>query len=180
MKITYTSQQMLEEWKLRRAIGPMRADCTVTRSDGIDLDALLTAEMRGWYLRLLDTAPPEMLAPEDISALVEITIDSTTGALIVILPPQCRRVIEVKLKGWTTPAAPRQPDRYLSRLTANPFTSPDIHRPVAIAGYRSLTLLPLTSALPESLIAVMDHGDDIYTFDQRALELITPDNSLLP
>lgn len=181
MKITYTSQQMLEEWKLRRAIGPLRADCTVTRSDGIDLDALLTAEMRGWYLRLLDTAPAEMLAPEDISARVSVTVGPGEDSLTVTLPPECRRVLWVRLKEWAEAATPQPADTLRSRRAANPYTRPDRHRPeVTVTGPATLTLLPATSAIPQCIMAVMDHGDDTYTLDQRALELITPENSLLP
>lgn len=181
MKITYTSQQMLEEWKLRRAIGPLRADCTVTRSDGIDLDALLTAEMRGWYLRLLDTAPAEMLAPEDISARVSVAVGPDDDSLTVTLPPECRRVLWVRLKEWTEAATPQPTDSYKNRRAANPYTRPDRHCPTVTAtGSGTLTLRPATSAIPQCIMAVMDHGDDSYTIDQRALELITPENSLLP
>lgn len=58
--ITLTRQEMLAQWKLRRALEPLRADCTAQRNDGIDLDRYLTEEMRSWYLRMLDTAPVEM------------------------------------------------------------------------------------------------------------------------
>lgn len=181
MRITYTSQLMLEEWKLRRAIGPLRADCTVTRSDGIDLDALLTAEMRGWYLRLLDTAPAEMLAPEDISARVSVTVGPGEDSLTVTLPPECRRVLWVRLKEWAEAATPQPADTLRNRRAANPYTRPDRHRPeVTVTGPATLTLRPATSAIPQCIMAVMDHGDDTYTLDQRALELITPENSLLP
>ena len=38
MKIKLSSSEMLAQWKLRRGFEPLRADCVISRADGIDLD----------------------------------------------------------------------------------------------------------------------------------------------
>ena len=62
MKLTH--EQMLELWMMRRYGETPRCDAAVTRTDGIDLATLAAAEMRAWYLALLDEGPRELLYPK--------------------------------------------------------------------------------------------------------------------
>ena len=64
MMLRLTQADMLAQWKMRRYLEPLRTDCLISRSDGIDIDAYCVMEMRRWYLDLLATAPVEFLAPE--------------------------------------------------------------------------------------------------------------------
>ena len=52
MEITLTPDEMLERWRLYRAMEPLRADCVVERTDGLDIDTILRIQMRAWYLDL--------------------------------------------------------------------------------------------------------------------------------
>lgn len=90
---------MLDLWRLRRGLQPQRTDCTVVRTDGVDIDGLLGRQIDDWYLNLLDTAPVEMLPVTEMRTRVEPVLDEN-GSVDVILPDVCRRLVSVKLKGW--------------------------------------------------------------------------------
>ena len=49
MKLTLDQSEMLALWKRRHFIEPLRADCTIERTDGIDIDARCREEMRALY-----------------------------------------------------------------------------------------------------------------------------------
>ena len=49
MKLTLDQTEMLALWKRRHFIEPLRADCTIERTDGIDIDARCREEMRALY-----------------------------------------------------------------------------------------------------------------------------------
>lgn len=102
MKQTLTQARMLEIWKQKRMVEPLRLDCTVTRTDGPDVDAILTEEMRSWYLNLLDSGPISALAPVDVTATCKI--DPMSDARMVIKGPEgCRRILSVWFSGWDFP-----------------------------------------------------------------------------
>lgn len=103
---------MLALWKRRHFIEPLRADCTIERTDGIDLDARLREEMRAWYLDLLRHGPVEALAPAEIAGECRAVV-SPEGVTELILPAGVERVLSVQLSGWcraaTVIADPRHP-----------------------------------------------------------------------
>lgn len=63
MKLHLTRDEFLALWRIHRGYSPLRTDTSVQRSDGMDLDTILLAEMDDWYLRLLLEADAAMLAP---------------------------------------------------------------------------------------------------------------------
>ena len=83
-------------------VEPLRLDCTVSRTDGPDVDAILTEEMRSWYLDLLDNAPISTLAPVDRTATCKIDALSD-GRLVITAPDGCRRILSVWFTGWDCP-----------------------------------------------------------------------------
>lgn len=38
MKLRLSTDEMLSQWRMRRALEPLRSDCTIERIDGIDID----------------------------------------------------------------------------------------------------------------------------------------------
>lgn len=177
-----TADEMLAHWRLARGLEPLRADSTVTRTDGVDLDALLMIEIRAWYLNLLDTAPEPMICVDDMAAVTPV-IALPDGTAEVSLPPRTRRVLEVKLAGWERPARivrPADPDApRLLALQASPWSRGGCCRPVAVmeAGRLRLYSLPeadggggASTPVLESLRVVVEPADsDTFRLDTRAL-----------
>lgn len=176
MKTSLTTDEMLEVWRLHRALLPLREDCVVERHDGIDLDIYLRREMRNWYLELLDTAPLEMLKVTDIADETMVRLNADRSGT-VILPDRCRRVTEVKLDGWLRPArivdAAELP---VVSWQQNPFTMGDEAEPIAICDCGSLQLYSVpdgvTAPRLASLKCVIEPDEGIYELDERAFSLI--------
>lgn len=174
MKIKLSTDEMLDQWRLRRELEPLRSDCTVERLDGIDTDALLRNELNDWYRNLLDTAPVEMLSITDIADMVAI-VKRDDGSATVRLPEKCRRVVEVMLDCWQRPARITAADSPLARLQDNPYSRGHTSEPVAVERHRRLQLYSIPDGhVPEitSLYCVMEPDDGFYEMDERALSTI--------
>lgn len=102
MKQTLTQAQMLERWKRKRMVEPLRLDCTVVRTDGPDIDAILIDEMRSWYLNLLDCGPISALAPVDVTMTCK-TDPLSNGRTVITDPEGCRRILSVRFSEWDFP-----------------------------------------------------------------------------
>ena len=168
MIVTLSRRQMIDRWMLMKGFGPMRADASVVRSDGLDLEALFEAEARAWYLGMLDTAPPHLVAAEDISDRVTLTVEADSTAFIE-LPDDCRRVVSLRLEGWRNDALIVAPDSVEARRQDNELTRGGVWRPVAVldVGRRlSTRSLPPGPKRIASLVAVTDGGSDVYRFDE--------------
>jgi|GEM_PF-6171539 len=63
MKRTLTRAEMLELWRNYRTGEPLRLDCTVTRTDGTDFDAVLAAETSAAAAAWISGAPGAGPAP---------------------------------------------------------------------------------------------------------------------
>ncbi len=179
MKLTLDQSEMLALWKRRHFIEPLRADCTIERTDGIDLDARLREEMRAWYLDLLRHGPVEALAPAEIAGECRAVV-SPEGVTELILPTGVERVLSVQLSGWcraaTVIADPRHP---AVRLQENPFSRGGVEAPVAIWSPGSEVVRLMSAAVAAgtpvaSVLAAVDAGPDLYTFDEQAVALINP------
>lgn len=171
-----TQEEMTRQWLLLTRHEPLRADCRVTRSDGIDLETLARTEMRMWYLGLLASAPAEWLEVSEMAddARVEITAE---GTVLVHIPAKCVRPISVSLYGWERPASIVAPDSPAARMQTNPFSRGGICRPVAVLrpGGRELEIFSApapAAARLKSLRGIADSGDDLYVFREDALSTI--------
>ena len=164
MKVTYTKAEMLALWRRIRAVEPLRLDCVVGRTDGPDLDAELTREMRTWYLDLLDHGPLEHVAPEE--AADQATVSTPTDSIVLVTAPEgTRRVLSVEFEGWPVPLAPQTEPALLARRASNPFlVRPD----AAIIGPDKIAVIGVVGSLT-SLVCVIDPGPDLYIFDDAAL-----------
>lgn len=176
MKIMLSSDEMLAQWKLRRGFAPLRTDCEITRSDGIDLDALLRLEMRDWYLNLLDTAPMELLAPENIAGDIALMPQADNSAT-VILPENCRRLVGFKLKEWKRSAKIiTDPYSHEAQMQSNPYCRGGCENPIVVLHGNRLyvySLSPLTSHVIDFATAIMEPTDGGYLMDEAALKTIS-------
>ena len=53
---------MLERRRISGGLEPLRSDCSIEYTDGIDIDRLLEQQLRARYVWMLDHADPSMLA----------------------------------------------------------------------------------------------------------------------
>lgn len=166
---------MLAQWKLRRGFEPLRADCVISRADGIDLDALHRLEMRDWYLNLLNTAPVEMLALTDITSEIAVIPTENDGVGTVLLPESCHRLVEFQLNGWCRPATIiDDPDCYEAQMQINPYSRGGNSQPIVVKRGNRLHLYSLPSGTPSILraIAVVEPSDGTFEMDESALATI--------
>ncbi len=174
-----SKKEMLEKWLLLTRMEPLRADCRVTRSYGIDLEALAAIEMRMWYVNLMCHGPLEWLPVTDIAASAKLSAGDD-DTLTVTLPGECMRPVSVRLYGWERPAPVSPPDSRHALMQTNPFARGGVCRPVAVLGRDGRTLRLHSSpgrpagARLQSLMCVADPGDDTYIFHEDALSSIKP------
>lgn len=176
LTLTLDKNAMLTLWKRSHGYEPARTDCTVTRTDGPDLDVMLSAEMRQWYITTLLEAPLNRLPVTEIADTVT-TVASPPGAASVTLPKRCVRVAEVKMHGWERSAVivtdKQHPDAIAQ---TNPFGRAGIARPVAVLGYGTLTLWPAGPALTTLKAVMLPDNDESFTVTPAMLALM-PDTA---
>lgn len=161
---------MLAIWRSHLALDTAYADCSVEQFDGLNVNDLIARRMRQWYLHLLDTAPAALLPTADIAARCTRTARPDNVANL-LLPADCRRLVQVRCASWPTPVQPTA-DTAALRLLGHPFAAPTARRPMAITSHNALTLAPCAPADAIELIAVIDLGPDTYTLDESLLATI--------
>lgn len=171
-----TSQQMVALARELLLLQPAMSDCTITRTDGIDLDALLTKHLDSWYARLLLTAPAEWLPVEDVAAQVTLTIDAD-DVVTAVPPPHCVRPVEWRLEGWERGVTTfLSPDDHAARLQLNPWTRAGVASPAAIDMGDRLLLFGAPHGQETTLVTarcVVRPIDGNYRFHRAALEDLT-------
>ncbi len=177
MKVRLTRAEMLAQWKRRMYLEPLRSDCLVERSDGIDLDSYCEWEMRNWYLNLLATADMRYLSPVDLTLTSTVKrMDGNRGS--ITLPAGTVRPVRVRLSGWQRDATiVTDVSSMAARRQFNPFSCGGVEEPVALwLGDGRLELFSLAASggtpLPEAVTAIVDHGSEVYEFDELAWELL--------
>ena len=171
---------MLEHCRKAGGLEPLRTDCSVEVSAGIDLNGHLELMLRKWYLDLLDTGDRELVAADNIAASVTAALnEGDTGGAVLTMPALCRRVFDVKMRGWATGTTVLPASEYgrVASLQLNPFTAATAAFPVAVslpgatAGRAAdVAVWPATaSPRAEAVVAALDPGADYYTLDERAL-----------
>ena len=175
--MTLSHQQMLAIWKLRQGFTPQRTDCTADIINAIDIDTILSMQIRDWYINLLDNADISYLVTTDISSRLTPQ-PHPSGTVTIHLPDGIRRITHIKLKGWQRPAAVIRADRdpALASRQANPHTRGGPVNPVAIH-YPPDTVLLYTlpddaDPMIETATAVILPPENTYTLDPSALTLI--------
>lgn len=175
MILTLDRRQMTARWLQLTRLEPLRADCVVTRTYGIDLEALAASEARLWYVSLLGRGPLRWLRVAEMAD--DATLESADdGSVTVILPKNCVRPVSVELHGWERPAPVVAADSPEAWLQTNPFSRGGVARPVAVmqpGGCLQIFSPPAPGqARLKSLRGVADPGEDTFIFDEEALTTV--------
>lgn len=175
MILTLDRKQMTARWLQLTRLEPLRADCVVTRTYGIDLEALAASEARLWYVSLLGHGPLRWLRVTEMADDAKLDINDE-GIAVVTLPERCVRPVSVELHGWERPAPVVAADSPEAWLQTNPFSRGGVARPVAVMrpGRRLEIYSPPAEgqARLKSLRGVADTGDDSFVFDEEALTTV--------
>lgn len=176
MKVTLTKAEMLAKARLALGYDHTRTDCGLEQTDGIDVDAVLAGALRQAYLELLDSAPLEALAPEEMDTKAS-TAPGTPGGAVYSLPESCRRVVSVALGGWHHPVVPLSADRLdavcLDQL--NPYTRATRRDPVAVmapSGRAVYTWPEADEYGSPHILAVADPGPELYVMDESGINYL--------
>lgn len=176
--ITLSQDQMLAQWKARHYLEPLRTDFSEVRTSGIDIDYVLKLEIRDWYLNLLDTGDVKMLPVTDLALETAAINRPAAGAVVVMLPEKCRRVLAVRIKGYEQDIIPHTDvNDYEVTLQKSEYSRGGICEPVALLGMgKTLTIYAHdASGNPpeiEHIYAVILPEDGFYTLDESALATI--------
>lgn len=180
MKITLSKSQMLERLRIAAGLEPLRADCKIEITDGIDVDAILLLNARARYLDMLDNADPRLLAPENLAPLASATSDAPAGGVMIALPTACRRVFHLRLEGWNKTIEILPHDQMTSTINRqkNPFRKATPDRPVAVRCPGSdIKIMAWPGALIPRIAdisGIIDPGEDFFTLDEAAINDILP------
>ena len=189
MRVELSRADMLRRCRIGGGLEPVRHDFDVEITDGVDVDAALSLRLRDWYLALLDKGDRSLLAPDDISGAVSLA--TITGGCAdgtrIIMPDMCRRVFDVKLRGWLHAVEVLPADEFdrVKFLQFNPYTAATAATPVAVfmagAGGGAAPDVAAWPAAAEVVLvnAAMDPGEELYVMDEAALGTL-PDNPLIP
>ena len=170
-----TPSEMLALWKKELRLEPVVRDCALERSDGIDIDALLTLHIQQWYAHLLNTAPVEWLPVEDVKAHVTLTTGDN-GIVSASVPPQCVRPVQWQLTVWQRPATQfLTPDSHEAQVALDPYTQAGVNRPAAIDYGNHLILISVPTGTQPSLKTarcVVRPTDGTFAFHPDSLSTI--------
>ena len=156
---------MLELWRRHCGVEPLRLDSTVTRTDGVDIDALLTQQMRLWYVNLLATAPERWLSVSDVKSKCSVNFAVGDGMALISAPPSVVRVLRVGFSEVNLPLTPSADAETVRRCGSNPYWTRPLMAPL---GKGSWVACGVSGQLT-SVEAIVDDGEEIYTFDEQAL-----------
>lgn len=173
-KLHLTHDEMTHEWRLRAFPDTALSGATVTRHDGIDLEGYLSARMRAWYVDLLHNAPPELLAPVEISAEIDITA-LPDGSAELLLPPEAVRLTRLIMPGWRGPAhIVTDPSSPTASLLLSGRLRPSLSAPIALVNGSTVRVFSPTPGSPLKAVeawAVVD-TPNLYHLDELALATI--------
>lgn len=168
--LTLTESQMLARCRLALGFDTLRDDCTVESTSGINVDAWLRPRLRRWYLDLLDTAPAWLLPVDEAARSVSVVAMTSSPLASITPPPGTRRVLSVKLQGWSVPAVPVSEADAAHRLgrLASPFCRPGARDPLAvIRDDGTLLVAPVDIPKVESLKVIPT--PDGYVLDESLI-----------
>lgn len=147
-----------------RCVEPMRVDGVVSRSDGADVDTIIEAEMRSWYLDLLDRGPTSALSP--INKASEAMLEARlTGEPVVVTPPSgTRRVLTIRFSKWPMAIEPKASPEAVMAAVGSPLWG----RPLAAMMPDGTVAVAGAAGSLKTLTVAFDEGPEIYKFDDSA------------
>ena len=169
---------MNERWLELRRLNTRPLEAVVSRNDGVDMDQLVTEEVKKWYFNLLLTAPENMLAPRDIEDALQLRPDGRGGAEVVV-PDGVVRITLIKMRRWHSPALilhdnafPEGTIRRARRRQSSSLTMSSPASPVAIMHSNVISLHPYIDGDELMTFRAIVMADDLYEFDSTALSTI--------
>lgn len=155
--------EMLELWRLRRHLEPLSLPAGVTRTDGVDIDALLISEINRWYEEQLQTLPLNLLPKENVADKCRQT-PLADGSLLIEPPDNVVRIVAIRSSEWSSDAIiVNSPEHPLAQVQHNPYACGTTLTPVAVKGHRTLAVYasPHCTAV-DTLICVTRPSDGTY------------------
>ena len=174
MKIRLSKSEMLERRRLAAGLEPLRADCRIEYTDGIDVDRLLEQDLRARSVRPLDTAAESCLAPENIADVRSETCGE--GGMRIVVPDNCRRVLALEGEGWQR-SVPVQGAEHYERVWGkqyNGYVAATGLVPVAVRGPDGC-VYAWPAGRVKSLRVVTDPGEEYYVLDESGLKYLLED-----
>jgi len=171
MKLSLTKAQILERRRLCGGLEPLRSDCSIEYTDGIDVDKMLEQELRARYVWMLDHADISMLAVEAVTGVKESP--TSDGGIRLRLPASCRRPVDIEIEGWAHPAKVLPCGMFAKILSwqDNVFRAATALRPVAVSGADGdIYAWPGGQLL--RLRGICDPGPDNYVLDESGLKYL--------
>lgn len=175
MIIELTEQQMVDKWLLRKGFEPLRSDCQIVRSDGVNLREIARQECELWYEKILREAPAELLPTENLANDSSIVLSTCiAGSILFTLPERVVRPVGVKLSSWFRAADVVDEDSAAARLQYNPYLRGGMEHPVAVhhkLQHRLELFSPVYNDFDtlNTLICVVrkydEEGHPLYVFD---------------
>ena len=173
MKIILSKDEMLERFRLARGLEPLRSDCAVEVTDGVDLDGMLAEQLRRRYAELLSSGRPELLVSEDVAGALSEVNALREGLGEVVMSDACARVLEIRLDGWTRPATVEPPEALGALMMSldNVYTrcAPEYPRAVQGPDGRRIYVHPLMTRRVVSARGVLDPGPERFVVQEAAL-----------
>lgn len=166
MKKSLTRDEMLGLWRNLRMGEPSRLDCAVERTEGADFTAWLEAEMRSWYLDLLDRGDLRYVCPTNVASTATVV---GSDLKTIEVSPSARRILSVEFSEWGSPVTVNATEREVRAAGANPYW----HRPLVAAIAPNRVIVAGGGGSLKSINALLDPGADSYVFDDSALSLIS-------
>lgn len=171
-----TLREMLDYRRKCAGFGPLESQWDIERYDTADIDGIVEAQLRLWYLDLLDKGDERYVEYTDISPMSEV-IEVIGRTATIAVPPEAHKILHARLPGWERPAkALYGEDAYLCHLRQlNPYTAATNANPVC---YRldgcNVYAAPAGANAAEDvvvdmLLATYDYGKNIYCFKEAAL-----------
>ncbi|MDE7024632.1 MAG: hypothetical protein K2O88_01985 [Paramuribaculum sp.] len=124
-------EQLVQIFALRRGFEPLRSDCTVSRTDGVDLHEVMQHEIRSLYAKALMELPLEQLPTENATTQTSLIV-LPDGSAVVDLPTGTVRTGEVKLSSWMRSTVPLPADHPVAQIQSNRWSRGLCHEPVAV------------------------------------------------
>lgn len=165
---------------MRRGFVPLRADCPVTRTDGVDLAGIFATEVKNCYARALAEMLPEELPLTDVASKCSLVV-LPDGCGSVLLPDATVRLGWVKLSSWMRSVMPVAADHPSVVAQGNQWSRGGACNPVAVAHGSTLYLYsphPQGDAIERLEVVTMPVGNELFALTDPMIEWIIKNVSL--
>lgn len=164
---------MLALWRQSLGLVAVNQSCTIEAVEGLDVDNIISCNMRKWYLRLLDSAPAHLCPVTNAARQASVSKQDMFG--LITLPKGTRRVLSVRMSSWSRQAKVLTYDEAEARVARipSPFGRPGVNDPLAIASPQGLQVFPTANDdRIETLMVIADPGEELYILDEVLLSNI--------